>query len=127
MRKRAPISEQWARARIALNLLDLPTATAAALAARHSARLPSGSRALSAEVVGCPDIPPGWCFFLPGERVAILNRDVYDAHACSYEMHAFCDRIVDLREPTWLHYDQESWELMNDLYAAQAAAERTAG
>lgn len=121
MPRRAPISPEWARARILLNLLDIPAATEAAVAAWGARRLPKGTRFGLAEVIGCRDVPPGWCFFHPHYSVAVFNFEVWDEHASYRVIYDFAERIVDLRVPTWMHYDQESWRMLDELDRANHA------
>lgn len=108
----------WARVTIHLNLWDVPAATAAATAALEAAPLHRGSTFRHGLLTGSADIPVGWCYLNPVERIAVVNQEVWENHIGQYAIHAFCKQIIHFSAPTFVRYDVESWILHDQLNLA---------
>jgi hypothetical protein len=110
-----PSSPAWARVRILLNLGDIPAATEAATAALSSISRRYRCKLGNAHVIGNPDVPSGWCYLNPRSRIAVVNLDVWDAHACFPAMHRFCDIVSDLTVPAFAAYDVRDWQIRDEI------------
>lgn len=116
-----PSSPAWARVRILLNLGDIPAAASAATQALPGMSKRYRSHFGGTQVFANPDIPSGWCYLNPVRRSAVVNLDVWDAHACHPAMYSFCDDVIPLLgAPVFARYDVESWQLLDELTRIKA-------